>query len=166
MRTRTLVTGLIGVGVGIGWLINQYIPDFGSGGIGFGPGGADTAVTTTADSAAGQSPAIVSTPEAVPETPPETLGGPGNTAPVVYVLLDGRDFFIRTKGGEKPEYRRASLGEILAAAHAAKGDEDGLRVRIARKQSARATTEQQLRAGLQQAGFSPEAIRWDEDPVP
>jgi len=160
MRKRTIVTVLLGVGVGLGWLMSLILPDLGAWGIGL---GRPALSTNQSESSSTEPP------------PPESESGTASNTeshansrlePVVYVLIDGRDFLLRTSGGERPQYRPTTVEEIVEMTQTAVGDEDGLRLRISRKATARATAEQQLRDALQQGAVNPEAVRWDEDPVP
>ena len=81
---------------------------------------------------------------------------------VLHVLIDGWQYSVREKIHGRLEYRPASLDQIVKLAEKMKGDEDGIRVRISRRGTSRATAEMALQDRLSTAGVSQESIRQEE----
>lgn len=159
MKTGRMIGVLVLAGIAIGAVLSAVLPDFGfglgsGGGIGNPPG-----LKPEANSPISESPstgpiegATATTEESAP-------------ADVVYVLIDGRNYLLRRGPEDKASFQPASLDEVVQAAQAAIGDDNGIRVRIAQKSSARETTERALRARLDEAGIPGDAIRWKDEPI-
>lgn len=164
MNSKTVGAGL-GIAVLVGIFLSGYLPKFGGGlglGLGGGGGGDGTAPQAAPIATGPEAPAA---PEKVAEKPaeePEKVAEVVETTRVVHVLVDGREYFVEQFRDDKPHWQPASLTEITALAAAATGDEDGIRVRISRKGSARATAEMALSEALLKAGLPEEAIRREE----
>ena len=58
-----------------------------------------------------------------------------------------------------------TLTKVVALAKAASGDEDGIRVRIYRKPSSRASTENELQDALIDAGITENQTVWIANPI-
>lgn len=79
---------------------------------------------------------------------------------VLDVLIEERSYLIKSAAQGKDAYRPAEIEEIIGLAKQATGDEDGIRIRVYRKGSARVVPESQLKAALKNAGVSAESIDW------
>lgn len=82
------------------------------------------------------------------------------------VLIDEKNFLIELPGDPDPVYREASLPRIIELAKLARGDSNGTRVRILRRDSARASAEFDLIEGLHKAGISKDSTIMPADFVP
>jgi len=97
----------------------------------------------------------VETPVAVPET--------GVTSPVVTVLIEGHSYLILRSIEGVDSWEHAERESVVRLAKQAGGDEDGVRVRVLRRQSARASAENELRQALADAGLSGDAVYWQKE---
>jgi len=164
MKRRRVAGGLVGVGILIGALIWSWLPRFG------GP----LAFVGEQGSPTNEANQEKSLPEAPPAedradrpAEPERDASPRPANPqVLQVLIDGREYFVQASGSSTGDYRPVSLDELVALALNATGDEDGIRVRITRRGSSRATAEMALRDRLVAAGLTDEAIRWEAGFIP
>lgn len=159
MKTSRVVGLLVVAGIAIGAFLSAVLPDFGIPGLGSGGGIGNpppakpvATVSTVSDG-----------PVESTETPPDEEAPPPSA--VIYVMIDGRDYFLRRSPEGKAPFRPATLESVVEAAKAATGDDNGIRVRIAQKSSSRETTERALRAKLAEAGIPADAIRWKDEPV-
>lgn len=82
------------------------------------------------------------------------------------VLIDGRRYAVKQTDNGTSEYRPVELSRLVDLAKQAPGDEDGVRVRIARRESSRATAERRLEDELMEAGLPPESIVWESELLP
>lgn len=164
MSDRTMKTGrmiglLVLAGIAIGAVLSAVLPDFG---FGLGSGGG-------IGNPPGLKPAANAPPAESPSTGPieGATSATEEAAPpdVVYILIDGRNYLLRHGAADEASFQPASLDQVVQAAQAATGDDNGIRVRIAQKSSARETTERALRAKLDEAGIPGDAIRWKDEPV-
>jgi hypothetical protein len=160
MAVRKMAGGLLLAGLVLGgmmmWLLRGLLP----GGSGLLPG-------EKGEGNGNGPPAAAAAPENGQPEIPEKL--PVTPSPlVVQVLIDDRQYLVRTNPVEDAEakYAPKSLEEIVALVATTKGDGDGVRVRVSRKGSARTTAENALRDRLREAGIGEEAQRWQEDLVP
>ena len=85
---------------------------------------------------------------------------------VLTVLIDEHDYLMQIPGTTDSVYRRAELARLVELAKRAKGDTNGIRVRILRRESARASAENQIKADLMHAGLTADAIVMPRDFVP
>lgn len=85
---------------------------------------------------------------------------------VLTVLIDEHDYLMQIPGTTDAVYRRAELARLVELAKRAKGDTNGIRVRILRRESARASAENQIKADLLHAGLTADAIVMPRDFVP
>lgn len=148
--------------VGLAWYLSNF---FNMGGLGTGEGTQvglpvrNTAPTTADDPA-----------ELPPQEEPETASvategedrsiGEGG---VVEALIDDRSFFLRRGTGEDAEWIAAKPDAIAAYARQAPGDESGVRIRIRRKPSAKAGSEQELNEALLGVGLTDAEIDMPQD---
>ncbi|MBW3540690.1 MAG: hypothetical protein KY476_10500 [Planctomycetes bacterium] len=148
MKTRTVAAGgIVGLLLIAGGLLFN--------GFGLGGGGGD-----------GEGTGDGSTPDEVrasmEEDPPLRPAEVDPAPPVVEVLIDG-DGYLLEQPGQTPEWRPATLDEIVLRAKDAEGNTLGVRVRIRRRGSALPDAEEALTQGLIQAGLSPtEFVMSDE----
>ena len=152
MKTRSVVGILLLAGIGIGAFLAKYLPDSFGIGDGFsGIGNDNTKVSTTSET---ESPAV-------PEGTGSQVG-----VDVLVVLIDGHDYLLETGTGDDVVYQPTSLEEIAEQAELATGDKNGVKVRVLRRVSARASAENALKDKLESAGIKSGSVRWHEDPVP
>jgi hypothetical protein len=85
---------------------------------------------------------------------------------VFTVLIDEKNFLIELPGDLDPVYRETSLPRVIELAKLAKGDSNGIRVRILRRESARASAEFDLIDGLHKAGIAKDSTIMPADFVP
>ena len=164
VRRLTIGGGLlIGVAI-VASLLSGLFSGFGGQGSGNGPtvvvlnGGNSMNIPDTAQSKpVDQHPE----PKEEPASPPESAD-----ADVVNLLIDGRSYFIRQSVDGKRAYRPIELPELVNLAKAARGNEDGIRVRVSRRESSRASAENLLQEKLMEAGLRKEAIYLQEGFVP
>lgn len=160
MKRRNVVAG--GAAVTVVALLASWISGLftGGGGEGNGNGGRENgqAVQTSGDET-GQQP---SEPERS-----TTGAGAGDVPPedgVLDVWIEDRQFAIR--GGANPRESESTqrtavpLETVVERARETVGNEDGIRVRIFRAASSRASAEQALKDALEAAGFSEHSLRW------
>ncbi len=155
VRRLTIGGGaLIGVAMVYG-LLNGLFSGFG----GNGPGSGAQALVSNGNNSMSMPDASQSKPPVENETPPESTD-------VVNVLIDERSYFIRLLVDGKGEYRRIELPELVNLAKAARGNEDGIRVRVSRRESSRASAENLLQEKLLGAGLRKESIHLQKGFVP
>jgi len=133
---------------------------------GFGPGGTGSSGSGTGP---GESqPALVTT-QAEPSTqqngktslalPDPTEGGLADdekkalAGNVLTVLIDERDYLIELPAEPESLFRPTTLPRIIELAKLTKGDSNGIRVRILRRETARALSEQELLNELLRIGI-------------
>lgn len=79
---------------------------------------------------------------------------------VLDILIDDRSYLVKASSQPQDRYRPAEIEEIVQQAKQASGDEDGIRIRVYRKGSARVIPESLLKDELKKAGFAPHTIDW------
>lgn len=85
---------------------------------------------------------------------------------VFSVMIDEKRFLLELPGDPDTVYREASLPRVIELAKLAKGDSNGIRVRILRRESARASAEFDLIDGLHKAGIGKDSTIMPADFVP
>lgn len=80
------------------------------------------------------------------------------TAGLITVLIDDRAYSIAKADGDNIVYTPTAIAAIVQQAQQVPGNEDGIKVRVLRKESARATAESNLRNALVDAGIDAGAI--------
>lgn len=166
-RTVKTGAGVLAVGVILGAILMKFLPNLNFG-LGGGAGSGTQVVGPSGEGTAPEvnSPAAVDSPTAdIPEPgdPPRPRSASGD---VVHIMVDERDFLYEAAGGAVPTYQPIALEKLVEMARIAKGNEDGVRVSISRRGSARAKAEIELRDRLLEAGLSEEAILWQDGPPP
>lgn len=170
MKTARAVGIIVAAGVVIGALVAKYLPDFNFGaGAGSGPATQAVSKSDEQTTVSETKPAPAATVETKSATAETTVNDEGTepSAPVeaISVLIDGKNYLLRNGSEGQSEFQPATLGEVIKAASATKGEANGIRVRVAEKSSSKETAEQALRESLHDAGISGEAIRWKDKPV-
>lgn len=138
-------------------------------GLGSGEGPEENPTMATTETPTSEEPAAP-----VSESPPvvEDEGGltddekkalAGN---VLAVLIDEHDFRMALPGDAGPIFREIEFARLLELAQEAKGDSNGIRVRILRRENARASAEERLTRELFGVGVNKNAIYMPEDFVP
>lgn len=96
-------------------------------------------------------------------TPDEQKALSGN---VLGILIDEYSYLMELPSSSDSLYRPAELDRLLQLAKQAKGDSNGIRVRILRRENARASTEEQLKLELSRIGVKADAFYMPETFVP
>lgn len=167
-RKRTVIGGTLAVGLVAGIWLSDKLPHTGSG-FGLGSGGDGVfgqpdanSVPVRSDDGAAKSD---STSESVEqgEKPKRT-----DTVPlddVLTILVDGRHYSVWRKTRNGNGYFLAELNELIPLALNTKRNDEGLRVRILRSESARVTAWQKLQSELVHAGVPADSIVLTKDLV-
>ncbi|MFK7777427.1 MAG: hypothetical protein QM501_04815 [Gimesia sp.] len=79
---------------------------------------------------------------------------------VLDILIDNRSYLIKASSQPQERYRSAGIKEVIQQATRATGDEDGIRIRVYRKGSARVIPESLLKEELKNAGLAPQMVDW------
>lgn len=142
----------VGAAVVIAFLLGMYtgIPGFGGGDGPSGEGGAAKGDT----SAAG------------PITADDTMTKSGLEDEVVTVLIDGHKFAVLTKVAGESKYQPVPMDKVVSLAKLAKGDDSGVRVKVQRRETARMSAQEELRASLLNAGIPTSAVYWPTQLLP
>ena len=74
------------------------------------------------------------------------------------VVIDEHMYLVQDSGNETEVWRPVELKQLIEAAQQTTGDSNGIRVRIQKKVTSRASAEQRILAALQQAGISSDAV--------
>lgn len=85
---------------------------------------------------------------------------------ILTVLIDNYQYMIELPGKPDATFRPAELSRIVELAALAKGDSNGIKVRVLIRQSARASAEKQLQADLEHSGIHRDAIMMTSEFVP
>jgi hypothetical protein len=153
MRKRAFAGITVVLGVVIATVLNGGFPGFGTrNGSADENGSAEQVVASTETEAPGPSPATPQ-PEEEPKTEEEQPKKPD--IKVLDILVDGHEYQISLRG---KGYTTFPLERIVATAQATSGNEDGIRVRILRRDSARVVAWSRLYEALEDAGISKDAI--------
>ena len=149
-RKRNILGAALLAGIGLGVYLGRL--NFGwGGGNKFGIGSSD-----------GETQATISSAD-----PIKALTEPANqedlnsipVSNVVRVLIDNYQFLLR---GEKGDAKTVpvDLKKLMELVQAAEGDEDGIRLKIYRNDSTRASSEEKLKQALAEAGVADTAVFW------
>jgi hypothetical protein len=148
--------------VGAAWLLSNI---FNMGGLGTGEGTRVGLPQTSAPSAAPSAKPAPSDRNAPPQEEPgaepeaSAVATQGNEKSigeggVVEAMIDGRNFSVKRGAGDEAEWVPAEPDVIAGYARQAPGDESGVKVRVRRKASARASAEDELNTALHSAGLT------------
>lgn len=139
---------------------------------GFGPGGTGSSGSGTGEASPSTSlsKASVQGADQDPEkdaslVAPDSVGG-GLTedeqralsGSVLTVLIDEYDYLIEIPGNPTSIYRPTALPRVIELAALAKGDTNGIKVRILIRESSRARAEKQIQTELEHSGIHRDAI--------
>ncbi|MBC7817972.1 MAG: hypothetical protein IAG10_13860 [Planctomycetaceae bacterium] len=167
-RKRTVIGGTLALGLVAGIWLSGKLPHMGSG-FGLGSGGdgmlgqPDTSnVSVQTDDGAAKSDSLSAPVEHGPK-PNRTDAEPLDD--VLTILVEDRHYAVWKKTRKGNGYFPAEMDELIQLALAAKSNEDGLRVRVLRSESARVTAWQKLQSELVQAGVPADAIVLTKDLV-
>lgn len=147
---------------------------------GFGPGGTGVSGSGTGSDPGTEGPTMISTAN------PSSAAGPENSqvasipstdgltdderkalsGVTLTVLIDEHDYLIELPGTPDPIFRPTPLDRIVTLATRAKGDSNGTKVRILRRQSSRASAEERLKLELDRKGIHKDAIVMPSEFVP
>jgi hypothetical protein len=148
----------------------------GTGQSGSGTGPEDTSAGKTLVTTASPADAPVDAPAettARSVVAPETVAGgltddeqKALSGDVLTVLIDERAFLIEIPSDSETVFRPTDLDRAVELAAMAKGDTNGIKVRILRRESSRASAEFQLKSELQRHGIGGDAIIMPGEFVP
>ena len=82
------------------------------------------------------------------------------------MLIDEHTFLVEIPGSPDPIFRPTPLKRILELAPQAKGDANGIRVKILRRENARASSEFELKSELERIGIRSDAMMMPGEFVP
>lgn len=82
------------------------------------------------------------------------------------ILIDERDYLLRIPGTPQAVFRPSTLERLVELAQRVAGDTNGIRVTILRRETARTTAEQELKAALAASGIGADAVYMPNDFVP
>ena len=149
---------------------------------GFGPGGTGaTGSGTGSESTPGGSPMITTSANGKSDSSATTtsLAAPDRingrltedekkalSGDTLTVLIDEHDYLIELPGSPDPIFRPTPMDRIVELARIARGDTNGTRVRILRRQSSRASAEEKLKLELERHGIHNDAIVMPSEFVP
>jgi hypothetical protein len=142
LSKRNILGAVLVAGIVAGVYLADFWKGFGGGSsLGIGIGDKSQTATTTTD--------------AKPDGTYEDIAATPHESPtVVKVVIANWSYALRTADGEQP----VELSQIVELAKSAKGDDDGIRVRIYRKLSSRAKAETDLESALTAAGIQEKEI--------
>lgn len=167
-RKRTIVGGTLAVGLIVGIWFSGFLPQLGSG-LGLGSGG-DTVIgkPDTSRVSVNASPGESEQSTSSEPTSKESKPVPVNVEPlddVLTILVEDRHYAVWKKTRSGNGFFPSELADVVTLATNSKPNDDGLRVRILRSESARVTAWQKLQQELVQAGIPPESILMAKDLV-
>lgn len=156
VKKRTIAGGLLIIGAVFGAFMSGLLPGFGSGsGIGVQSAGSDSTSVLPID--VRQEPAPVDDPVvAKVETSAQST--------VLEIRIDNHDYFVRDDSSATG-VRGVNLDEAVKLAQATTGNDDGIRVRILRSQSARLSAWTTLFDSLMRAELSQDSIQMPKELV-
>ncbi len=164
VRNRTLVGGGVVIAVAAGIYFGDLFKGPGLG-PGDGPGNDSGQVSLHSTD---QQP--VPPPEPMPPNPPDPDEPATSEEPepsnVVEVIVDGRQYLQKTGQGDAAKYQPVELSQLVERAEKAPGDQTGVKIRVAHRQTAITGAIDQLEEALLESGLSPDAIHWVEQTVP
>jgi hypothetical protein len=151
MKKRAFVGSVVVVAAVLATFFTGIIPGFGRGSSSDGTSPTPVqAETSSEDSPEGEAAATESDPP-IP-VPPEPAGPPPE---VVQVVVENDRIGLQLADGR---YKVTGVDEVIETALKATGNEDGIKVRILRKASAKVVTWSMLRSELENSGIASSAI--------
>jgi hypothetical protein len=155
MKARNLIATLVIVAFLIGGYLGGLFPK-----IGAGPGPGGRAGAGPEDSAQPPDPRGRAARLAANAEPDD------DERPVLHLHIEGRELFVLSEADGAGVARPTTLDEIAKLARLAKGNSEGIRVRVSRRPSSKAAVEVELRDALVDAGVPEDAIDWQDGPRP
>lgn len=148
---------------------------------GFGPGGtgATGSGTGTESSREGSTMITTAAPSSESSAPRTPLAAPDRveggltedekkslSGDMLTVLIDEHEYLIEIPGSPDSVFRPTPLEGIVELAAMSKGDTNGTRVRILRRQSSRASAEEKLKLELERRGIHKDSVMMPGEFVP
>jgi hypothetical protein len=156
LKKRTIAGGLLVIGAVLGTFMSGLLPGFGSGsGVGAQSPGNDSTNTVRDDASPDPTPVEEPVVSEVETSAPSA---------VLEIRIDNHDYFV-ADDSSVTGVRKVDLDEAATLARATTGNDDGIRVRILRSQSARLTAWTTLHDSLIKAELSMDSIRMPKDLV-
>lgn len=156
VKKRTIAGGLLVIGAVFGAFMSGLLPGFGSGsGIGVQTAGSDS-ISILPNDARHETTPVDDPVDAEMETsvPPAVLE----------IRIDDHDYFVHDDSSATG-VRKVGLDEAVKLAQVTTGNDDGIRVRILRSQSARLSAWTTLHDSLMRAELSLDSIRMPKELV-
>lgn len=165
MKKRKVALGLVVAGAVLGVFLSGRFPGF--------PGSATTARSLEkAGPSKPEAGAVAKAPNAqpasaaaAPESAPAPTPKKPSAPPPKKLLVRVDEYNYQVTDAAAIAWREANLRDILLLAKRTTGDEDGLRVRILRRKSARYTAWARLYAELETAGLPSDSISMPKELV-
>lgn len=164
MKARNMVAGMVVIAFIAGGYLSGLFPKFGGGlgGSGSGDGPGVKGREAMKDAGPREAPVAVSTIEDQPaDDAPQIVGGMSDDPRVLDVRVDSREYQVVEHKQNSQTYRPAELSAVVELAKKKEGNEQGIKVRIHRLSSSRASAEESLKQALVDAGISQDAIAWE-----
>lgn len=142
----------------------------GQSGSGTGPEETSTGKTMVTTASPSETPAETTSKSVV--APDAVVGGLTDdeqkalSGDVLTVLIDEREFLIEIPSDAEAVFRPTEFDRVVKLAAMAKGDTNGIKVRILRRESSRASAEFQLKSELERHGIESDAIMMPGEFVP
>lgn len=149
-----IVAIAIAIGIWLGGLFKNIGFDTGTGG-----GTVTPLVSSDSQTSLKDSPQP-SSEESEDSDKPNVVG----TQEVVVVIIDDRSYFLRADIGVTET--RVSLDALIELVKNAQGNEDEIRLRVFRRNSARASTENALKQALSDSQIPSAAVQWVDEIIP
>ena len=154
MSKRVMIGGVVVLAVALAGFFGRFF-----GGFGTGEQGGENAKETTAENTALLSNTTARPDDRSPAAQTAAVYLDYRTVGVLEVIVDARSYTIRNdRNGARP----VELGELIELAKRTPGNEEGVRVRVFRRESALVTTEKALQSALINAGLPQESIVWEQ----
>lgn len=164
MKKRKVALGLVVAGAVLGVFLSGRFPGF--------PGSATTARSLEKAGSKPEAGAVAKAPNAqaasaatAPEAAPAPTPKKPSAPPPKKLLVRVDEYNYQVTDAAEIAWREANLRDILLLAKRTTGDEDGLRVRILRRRSARYTAWARLYAELESAGLPSDSISMPKELV-
>lgn len=165
-RKRTLAGGTLAVGLIVGIWLSGFLPQLGSG-LGLGSGG-DTVIGKPETSPVSVNASLDETTRSNSADSKSRKPVPVDVEPlddVLTILVEDRHYAVWKKTRSGNGFFPSELSDVVMLAMNSKPNDDGLRVRILRSESARVTAWQKLQQELVRAGIPAESILMAKDLV-
>jgi hypothetical protein len=158
MKLRNIAGGALVLGVIAGVWLSQYLPGLGTGnGVGIGQSGLEGTAVSVSGNAGGK----LAGPELGEGVPAASTTPTGSAIPArrpLLVVIREHQYFLQQGEGEA----MITLSSLIEAIAEHPGDEDGLKIRIERSDTARVTAELSLTEALEKAGIAKSAVFWTD----